>query len=265
MWFRYRVPIAMSEMIAILVWPSFCILSKVRSIFKEIRMNIAQSIPGQKLASDSMARQSNYIRNLKLQEEVFPKSVRRALSVYNVLYGMFFLCYGIIQIQAIYTPPDCTSLHPNDRPNDVKALYDGCIVKVPTCGSTFNPSCNCVVLQLDHHNFTRLPGMFTEMNALKKIQIKDGPLRTLPEDIGTKLYRISEVNVDFNRLQALPDSMGKANELTTLYASFNEISEVPLLLWQSNSISQLDLSSNKLNMIPDDVQYDAIIPLGFDQ
>eukprot|EP00944_MAST-04C_sp_MAST-4C-sp1_P002756 g2756.t1 len=250
MYFVYGVPIAMSEMIAILAWPSFCLLSKTRSIFREIlRMNVIRSA-----AAEHQSFKLESRRNLKLQEEVFPKSVRRALSVYNVLNGVFFLCYGIIQMQAVYTPPVCTSLHPNDRPDDVKALYDGCIVKVPTCGSTFKPSCNCVVLKLDHHNFTRLPGMFTEMNALKKIQIKDGPLRTLPENIGTKLYRISEVNVDFNRLQALPESMSKANELITLYASFNEISEVPLLLWQSKSIIQLDLSSNKLNMIPDDVQ-----------
>ena len=106
-----------------------CILS-VRSIFKEIlRMNIAQVFQGKSLRQIAW-RQSNYIRNLKLQEEVFPKSVRRALSVYNVLYGMFFLCYGIIQINNIYVS-SCTSLHPNYRPNDVKALYDGCIVKVP--------------------------------------------------------------------------------------------------------------------------------------
>ena len=256
MYFAYNVPIAISEMMLILIWPSICIFSKTRSMFREtLRINVSSQIRRTKtvLKMDDVAINDIVMESIKLQENAFPKMVRRGLAVYNAWYGFCFFVYAMFQVQSLVSTPNCATLHPNDDASGVKILYDSCVVKVPYCGSRFVPSCNCAVLHVEHHNFTALPGMFTQMDGLKKVHVKDGPLGMLPADVGAKLYRLSHLELDFNRLQTLPDSLGQANELTTLFASFNNLTEVPSLLWQSHSINRLDLSTNAFDTIPHDV------------
>ena len=162
-YFVYDIPISMTEMMAIVLWPSVCMISKMRSIFREImRINMARSLrkESESMALDYSVVNDEVAKSAKLQESSFPRIVRRGLALYNIVCGLFYLFYAAIQLRALLLPPDCTVLHPNDDPNEVKTLYNGCMVKTPYCGSQFAQTCNCAALHVKTHNFTMLPGIF---------------------------------------------------------------------------------------------------------
>eukprot|EP00944_MAST-04C_sp_MAST-4C-sp1_P010662 g10662.t1 len=263
-YFVHNISISLKEIIAIVLWPSVCMFTKTRSIFREImRMKMAKYLRKEsvhiygkrrRIGLGSVTFNDEVAKSAEVQEKSFPTIVRSGLAWYNIACGLCYLFLAAMQLRTLFLTLDCTVVHPDDDPNEVKILYEGCMVKTPYCGSIFVQTCNCAVLHVETHNFTTLPGIFTEMDALRKVHITDGPLKILPEDTGTKLYRLAKINFDFNRLQMLPKSLGNAQDLTHLFASFNKLRKAPSTLWVSSSITSFDLSSNEIDEIPLNVE-----------
>ena len=68
-------------------------------------------------------------------------------------------------------------------------LWSSCAVKVPLC--QFKISCNCAGRIIHKHNMTHFPSSIESMTAMKKLQINNGPLKKLPENIGTFMPGLS--------------------------------------------------------------------------
>ena len=229
----------MSEMMMLTVWPSWCILLKIYALMSDnVRVRETRHLVVRERAvstskdrrRESLFRSSALEKIVEVQGASVPLLARRWIAGFSCLAGLFFLGTGILVVSV---SPTC---------DDV--LYKHCPVPVPLC--QFRVSCNCAVLQIDRHNMTRLPASIRSMTAMKKMEVKDGPLRELPETMGDFMPSLAELNVDFNQLETLPASLANAKHLVKLYASFNRISYVPDELFQHSGLISMDLSTNEL-------------------
>ena len=256
-----------------------------------MRIKMARSLrkESKSVTLDYAAVNDEVAKSAKLQENSFPRIVRRGLALY-ISCAPFLLAHATIQLRALFLPPHFV-LHPNDDPNEVKTLYNGCVENT----NVDRDSHKHVTVQL-HVKTTILQCLnIAEMDALRKVHITDGPLEMLPENIGTKLYRLQK-KLDFNRLQMLPKSLGNANilhiclqVLTSLESSIdtldgssmtwfdlssNDIDEILNLemanlqaLFMSNnslkipkfiyksSLTQLDIDGNNISSLPSEIQF----------
>ena len=76
-------------------------------------------------------------------------------------------------------------------------LWESCEVETPFCGTMFNATCNCAVLNVRKHNWTEFPKELFEMDALKSMKINHGPLQEIPNNINTKFDKVSELDFSF--------------------------------------------------------------------
>ena len=61
---------------------------------------------------------------------------------------------------------------------------NGCQLKTPFCYSVFAPTCNCAYLSLESVNVRTLPdNIVYDMNSLKKLEVVNCNLTTLPKNI----------------------------------------------------------------------------------
>eukprot|EP00945_MAST-04E_sp_MAST-4E-sp1_P003381 g3381.t1 len=223
---------------------------KVRSLFREyVRQRVNNSIQSRKASLSGRRRRSMYDNDVqramaKRQQDAIPRRAKFCISGFNIGYAMFLISISIAQIAALFSLDNLCG-----TTEDIQALWGGCKVKTPLCGKMFSPQCDCAVIILQKHNMTRLPDVFEEMTALKKVLINNGPLTSLPETIGNKLEKLSSLELRFNRLASLPDSLGALKSLVYLFASFNYILDVPKSIWEHDGIMQLDLSTNQLEHI----------------
>jgi hypothetical protein len=252
----------LSELFLIVLFPTLCVFVKARSLFREyVRQRVNDSIQSRKASLSGRRRRSMYDNDVqrsmaKRQQDAIPRWAKLAISGFNTLYGMFLISIIIAQIAALFSLETLCG-----TTEDVTSLWEGCKVKTPLCGKIFSPQCDCAVIIMTNHNMTRLPDEFEEMTALKKVQINNGPLASLPETIGRKLGRLSSLELRFNRLTSLPDSLGALESLVYLFASFNYISDVPKSIWEQDGIMQLDLSTNQLEYIPAHIHMKSLIVL----
>eukprot|EP00943_MAST-04B_sp_MAST-4B-sp1_P000397 g397.t1 len=245
MWFGYKVPISVADMIQIAFFPAFCLWTKLRSIFREIiRVKSVQAVlkDEDRIAKNlKRHRKSIYsvdetIKIAKKQQNIIPYKVRIGFVVYNVLYGLFLCSTAIIHLvsQSITT---CEPL-----------LWNSCVVKTPFCGAPFRPTCNCVVLNVRKHNWTTLPDEIHEMNALKVMQINHGPLEVIPDGFDKNFSKVSVLDLSYNELTKVPESLGNMG-INKLTLDNNKLNELPDSVWGNKFTNSLELDNNNIGVI----------------
>eukprot|EP00945_MAST-04E_sp_MAST-4E-sp1_P002508 g2508.t1 len=243
MWFGFKIPLTVWEMLTVVALPTVFVLSKLDELMEENvrRRSSVEVVRLQRTRSMDMDRRRSSLfqktmveRGVDDQEGTVTRCMQCAMTAGTVGSGLFFLVTGILSV-AIST--DCDPF-----------LWDACVVKVPLC--QFQVACNCAVLHVKKHNMTSLPSSIESMTAMKKLQINHGPLRTLPE-VGDFMPLLAYVNLDFNQLTTLPASLAKAENLAILYAAFNEIVSVPGTILQHEAMVNLDLSTNRITWLPE--------------
>ena len=171
MWFGYGITISIPEMMQIAIWPSVCLLSKLRSIFSEIiRVRTDNAIIRQqnKVSSNlKRNRRSIFGRTggeliSRKQGKRIPKNILTVFLAYNVGYGMFFLVIAIAHL--VMQPTGC-----DEKYGQIWA--EGCENKIPFCTSLFTPTCNCVSLKIEHDKtLNMLPNeLVNDMIGLRKV------------------------------------------------------------------------------------------------
>eukprot|EP00944_MAST-04C_sp_MAST-4C-sp1_P014444 g14444.t1 len=180
LWFGFKIPISMDEMLMLTLWPTWCILLKIYSLMEEnvrVRQTRQFLLLGTKKATasqeknqgrDSLSRESELEKIVKTQAESVPLIVKKAIACFSCVAGFFFLVTGIFTVSVAPTCDD--------------ALYRHCDVRVPFC--SFQVSCNCAVLRIQNHNMTVLPPAIESMTAMKKMEVTNGPLEELPKKMG---------------------------------------------------------------------------------
>ena len=249
MWFGYKVPISVVDMMQIALFPAFCLWTKLRSIFREIiRVKCVQAVLEEEdriAKSFKRRRKSLYsvdetISMAKKQQSIIPYKVRVGFVVYNVLYGLFLCCIAIVHLVSQNT----TTCEP--------LLWGSCIVKTPFCGNAFRPTCNCVVLNVRKHNWTELPKEIEQMNALKVMRINHGPLEVVPDGFEEKFSKVSVLDLSYNALTEVPESLGNMG-INKLQLANNKLNELPDSVWGNENIFHLELDNNNISEISDTI------------
>ena len=175
-----------SVALQIILPPAFSLFGKLRfTVLQTMQSNIENMIVAkQNMASSSIKRRriSIYGRNLnlkieRLQNKHFPRWAKLAVFTSSLLYCILLIITIIIQ-SSLLNKVDvlCTNL----LHNNTKVLWhDGCIVKTPFCKNLFQPYCDCAAIDIKTHNVTTLPNGIVEMTNLRKLAIRNGPLRKL--------------------------------------------------------------------------------------
>ena len=264
-WMVYRINIPIKDLLQVIVWASMTMLTKLRMIYFEIirshttRDLVFESNPsirakelertGSGKFNFKSKRQWSVYSSLgkmsRLQEKNVPVYVKRGLLTFGVLYCLLMLVVGCMSVFA-----DGIGQGKCDRSDEMEFIWDSCTVRTPMCGGVwrvFDPQCNCAIIEIDHHNLTHLPSQMDRMSALRRVTITNGPLKELSDEFGINAMRLSVIEIRFNKLEKLPESVSTMKALHTVLLDFNSISAVPEALWQtSKELYALSLSSNNL-------------------
>ncbi|KAJ0445574.1 putative leucine-rich repeat domain superfamily [Helianthus annuus] len=107
-------------------------------------------------------------------------------------------------------------------------------------------------LRLDEFSTPRIkdsslkPAVSSGADGEKLSLIKLASLIEVSSKKGTK-----DLNLDYNKLKALPEAVGRINSLQRLSVRYNNISRLPTTMSSLKSIQQLDVSFNELESVPE--------------
>ena len=243
--FQYDVPISIYEMVNVVALPSICILAKIDDMFEEIVRYRSEEVYVIKTADPrrrTKARKHSLMRmhrRAKQQDNEVPKTFRAVLFTLKTLFGVLFLVLGIVQL-AMHNTVVCDN-----------STWDRCLVKVPFCSSPFRATCNCAVLYVENHNWTKVPSSIKEMVSLRKMTIKDGPLDQLFDTFSETYESLSYLDLNHNNLSELPSTLPSLNYLARLDATNNRLTDLPKNIWSAPSLFSLDVSNNDIRIIPE--------------
>ena len=245
-----NIPISLYEMLSIVTWPSLSMLMKLDELMEQNvlrrthnEIHKAQTRSSRALRRNrlSIFRQTEIDSVIQCQIEAIPKSIGVAYTICLAIGGVAFFVLGIMQFAVT---PSCSRL-----------WEENCAIKVPHCGVLFQPTCNCAVLTVLHHNYTTLPSSIDKMNQLKRLRVNYGPLQQLPHKV---FHQLTELNADFNAIEKIPDTIAKSKDLIHLYASFNRVNYVSTSVWHHERLRYIDLSTNNISYIPENTNMESL-------
>ena len=239
LWFVYQIPISIKEMNLIILWPSLCLWSKLRTILKEIIRSRADNaiIRASIVTNNRLVRLPSQAICVKQQENI-PKLVSGGFCVYNIGYGLFFLVVAVVHL--ILKPTGC----------DTMTWEKGCVNKIPFCKNLFMPTCNCASLHIvNDFTLSVLPNsMVDEMQGLRKVFIRKCNLTKLPPKM-EQLTEIVNFEVSFNRLKAFDVDVLKWEKLNMLLLDYNDIARYNKeVFWTHTELTALSLASNHIQV-----------------
>lgn len=110
-------------------------------------------------------------------------------------------------------------------------------------------------LYLDHNNLTSFDfGDAPAMRSLRLLNLKFNRITTLPESL-TSLSNLQFLYLDNNQLTSLPRSLKDLKSLQVLSASNNRIRELPEEIGNCTKLENLNLASNDLTLLPSSMQH----------
>ena len=264
MWFRYQVPVSISEMLAITMFPTFSMLAKLDDIFEEgVHHRSAQQVLReqarvsliQKRHRKSLFTQVEHLMIAQKQGESMPRIVKLAIATCKGLFGVFFLVVAIAHLS--------TQLDGCDQVTWSK----GCVNKIPFCKSLTHPTCNCVFLKIEkNYKLVTLPNsLVDEMDGLRKVLIRNCNLTKLPPRM-EQLVEMVDFEISFNRLQEFMVDIKKWNKLNTLYLDNNNITKYNKeAVWTHNELVNLHLSNNTIRLPTSGIDLPSLMFLHFSE
>ncbi len=251
MYFGYRVPISVQDMLQITCIQTFTMLMKLDTILEEIiRSRTAKATlqAQEKTAAKVDRHRKSLFRGLshyeigEQQQIAIPKVVHMGAGCCKFIFGILFMCIGIAHLAV-----------QNDVQCEPELLWKSCEVKVPFCGDMFKPTCNCVVLDVKKHNWTVLPKEMNEMMALKVMKVNHGPLEKLSEIFDVDFSKVVFLDLSYNALSNIPKSIGDI-KIKTLKLANNKLVEIPDSIWGNVYTVHLEFDNNNISSIPLSVQ-----------
>ena len=259
-WFVYKIPLTIEELLYVILIPGLCLFFKIRSLFKEIVRIQSVDLVIQRRRTTSMKntleksrRKSHWewdetVQMARKQQASIPGWVYKVIVANNILYGMFFLGVVVVQLASISKiDSGCKDKFP---------AWDSCLVKVPFCNDLlFSKShCNCAVFEVNSHNWTRLPEtVTTDMWALKRLVVRHGPLKQIPEDVDEKFERLSVLDMSYNHLSKISERFGDMSHLNQLKLANNMLTSLPHQIWNCVGLFWLEVDNNYIETLPDGI------------
>lgn len=127
-------------------------------------------------------------------------------------------------------------------------------------------------LHLDSNQIRRLPGVLPDVSYLSLgynlidtliisgvdsleipgIQLNNNRLKAIPPDL-FNIRRVSNINVSYNEITALPDSIHAQGYLQQLDLAHNKLRTLPVWISKLESIRKLNLENNPIDNLPDEL------------
>ena len=108
-------------------------------------------------------------------------------------------------------------------------------------------------LNLSNNSLEVLPSSICSLSSLVVLKLSHNRLSALPEHIGDHLQNLTELALDSNRLNHLPKSLARAEDLEYLDVHANLISELPSEFGQMTKLAILNMRNNLLCGLPSDL------------
>ena len=106
-------------------------------------------------------------------------------------------------------------------------------------------------LDLSRMGLTQIPDdIFDGFTNLEKLNLGYNQLIELPESIGN-LTNLEELGLDKNQLTELPESIGNLTNLKWLWLPENQLTELPQSIGNLTNLTQLVVSFNELTELPE--------------
>jgi hypothetical protein len=133
------------------------------------------------------------------------------------------------------------------RPNEVRRRIQECKKQRLTkldLGNDWNTP--------DEEKLTAIPAEIFDFVWLEKLNLRYNQLSELPDSIN-RLQNLSELDLSDNSLSELPDSITRLQNLSKLYLRNNQLSELPDSISRLQNLSLLYLRNNQLRELPDSI------------
>eukprot|EP00095_Tigriopus_kingsejongensis_P001619 maker-scaffold289_size220122-snap-gene-1.24 protein:Tk01619 transcript:maker-scaffold289_size220122-snap-gene-1.24-mRNA-1 annotation:"leucine-rich repeat-containing protein 28" len=107
------------------------------------------------------------------------------------------------------------------------------------------------ILHWNYRNLSSLPRELLESGPhVKEVYLKENRITHLPQDLGSKLIRLTNLYLFGNRLHAFPTALLNLPLLQVLDLSHNGMDHLPAAIGQIRTLRTLDLSQNRLSDLP---------------
>jgi Leucine-rich repeat (LRR) protein len=146
-------------------------------------------------------------------------------------------------------------------------LHSNMLVKLP---KTIGQLSSLETLILDGNKLEKLPKTMCKMQALETLWASENSLEIFPDlmiwlqkkGIWYGCSALQVVNVSFNKLTVLPDSIGSLESLRELYANGNLLTRVPDTLAGCTKLQKVELQDNQLQGLPENIgKWDSVSEL----
>ena len=252
--FVYRLQITHLEVGKLLIIPTMCLITKNHELLTALIGVNAEAIVESlqhKGERKSKKRKSSFFTRLTYTQDIvdkqnktFPRLAKAAVCIISSVYACFLFAMLMVQVGLLAGIEErCVGYF--------QGMWNACTLRVYYCNNAFEPSCNCVKFEKNRHNWTILPDKIEELTALKTLSLTDGPLTHLPEKRVEKLRKLSQLDFEFNRLQAFEVNVGELNHLITINLGYNEINALHASIWSHPELVNVLLNSNGNVSIPD--------------
>ena len=197
-------------MVAVVVFPTLSVLSKLNDIWEDYfkidqqRFDAAnrnkKSSVRRSRSRSSIFKLSQNKATLSTQLEYFPNWLRYSFTILNIGFFLFFVSLMCVHLTTQPSEETCSGRFK-------KEVWGGCKVTVPFCQDLFVAKCDCAVLEMTNYTQTALPESFGGIKSLLKLGVYTGALQGLPQEIGDNHERLSVLMVTGTKLRSLPDSV----------------------------------------------------------
>ena len=253
-WLSFKVPVHINKMFVIMIYPTLSLLSKLNDIWEDYFKIDLQRIDEEnrkKKSTGSRRRRSilNLSQNketLEIQLEYFPNWLRYTFTVLNVCFIVFFVSLSCVQLATQPSWQECSSFLTEE-------VWEGCQVAVPFCQNPFVAECDCAVLEMTNYTQKKLPPSFGNLSSLVKFGIYTGELEQLPHSFGNNHKRLLDLRVIGNKLTALPESVGKLENLIRLWVFNNHLTSLPESVGKLKNLIVFSVYNNQLTSLPESV------------
>ena len=251
LWFGYRMPLEVSEILLIILMPSFSLFGKLRALFQHgLFHNVTEAIAKKQDEASgklnrrrlSLFRKTIIEKITKMQNKYFPRKMKIAIFSISFIYGLLLSILLIVQLANLSSIDTC-----EDTFDNMNIWDKGCSVKIPFCKKFFSkPQCNCAFLKIkNNYEMKALPKQVTtEMDGLRKVYIKNGNLTTLPNNM-ENLVEMRDFEIAFNKLKAFNVDVRRWKKLVRLFLMYNNITYYnEEAIWTHPALVSLDLRDN---------------------